>query len=80
MLGKLTTHRVARFPSYVKNILIIGSADPCDASIAIYRAWQTKNVLTEAIQTGVNSEEYFAIASGFDGTRYIDLKFNVFIG
>ena len=36
-------------------------------------------VLTNAIQTGVNSTEYFAVASGFDGTRYIDLKFNQFI-
>jgi hypothetical protein len=36
-------------------------------------------VLTGAIQAGVNSEEYFAIASGHDGTRYIDLKFNQFI-
>jgi hypothetical protein len=39
-----------------------------------------ENVLTDAIQTGVNSIEYFAIASGFDGTRYIDLKFNQFVG
>ncbi|MDR2736589.1 MAG: hypothetical protein LBB49_03385, partial [Gracilibacteraceae bacterium] len=39
-----------------------------------------ENVLNEAIQTGVNSTEYFAIASGYDGSRYIDLKFNQFIG
>ncbi|MDR2655522.1 MAG: DUF499 domain-containing protein [Oscillospiraceae bacterium] len=39
-----------------------------------------ESVLTEAIQQGVHSTEYFAIASGFDGTRYIDLKFNQFIG
>jgi hypothetical protein len=39
-----------------------------------------ENVLNGAIQTGVNSTEYFAIASGFDSTRYIDLKFNRFIG
>ena len=39
-----------------------------------------ENVLTAAIQAGVNSTEYFAIASGVDGSRYIDLKFNQFIG
>jgi hypothetical protein len=39
-----------------------------------------ENVLTDAIQNGVNSTEYFAIASGFDGSRYIDLKYNQFIG
>ena len=39
-----------------------------------------ENVLTEAIQTGANSDEYFAIASGYDGSRYIDLKFNQYIG
>ncbi|MCL2159899.1 MAG: DUF499 domain-containing protein, partial [Oscillospiraceae bacterium] len=38
-----------------------------------------ENVLNEAIKTGVNSPEYFAIASGFDGERYIDLKFNQYI-
>lgn len=35
--------------------------------------------MNEAIQTGVNSTEYFAIASGFGGSRYIDLKLNQFI-
>jgi predicted AAA+ superfamily ATPase len=40
----------------------------------------SENVLNEAIRTGVNSTEYFAIASGFDGARYIDLKYNKFIG
>jgi len=39
-----------------------------------------ENVLIDAIQTGVNSTEYFALASGFDGTRYIDLKFNQYVG
>jgi len=39
-----------------------------------------ENVLIDAIQTGVNSPEYFAFASSFDGTRYIDLKFNQYIG
>jgi len=39
-----------------------------------------ENVLLEAIQTGVNSTEYFAFASGFDGTRYIDLKLNQYVG
>ena len=37
-------------------------------------------VLDKAIQTGLNSDQYFAFASGFDGTRYIDLKFNQFVG
>jgi predicted AAA+ superfamily ATPase len=37
-------------------------------------------VLEKAIKTGLNSTEYFAFASGFDGSRYIDLKFNQYIG
>jgi hypothetical protein len=37
-------------------------------------------VLEKAIQTGLNSTEYFAFASGFDGSRYIDLKFNQYVG
>jgi hypothetical protein len=40
----------------------------------------SEKVLIDAIQTGVNSTEYFAIASGFDGKRYIDLKFNQYVG
>jgi predicted AAA+ superfamily ATPase len=40
----------------------------------------SEDVLTEAIRTGLNSTEYFAFASGFDGTRYIDLKFNQYVG
>jgi len=39
-----------------------------------------RNVLDTAIQTGVNSTEYFAFASGYDGSRYIDLKLNQFMG
>lgn len=39
-----------------------------------------EDVLENAIRTGLNSTEYFAFASGFDGTRYIDLKFNQFVG
>ncbi|MDR3331101.1 MAG: hypothetical protein LBT08_00590, partial [Synergistaceae bacterium] len=39
-----------------------------------------ENVLEEAIRTGLNSTEYFAFASAFDGTRYIDLKFSQHIG
>jgi len=35
-----------------------------------------ENVLENAIRAGLNSKEYFAFASGYDGTRYIDLKFN----
>ena len=30
----------------------------------------------QAIRDGVNSDQYFALAAGFDGTRYIDLMFN----
>jgi len=37
-------------------------------------------VLHNTIQAGVNSTEYFAVAAGLDGTRYIDLKFNQYIG
>ncbi|NLM15589.1 MAG: ATP-binding protein, partial [Clostridiaceae bacterium] len=40
----------------------------------------SENVLIDTIKNGVNSTEYFAIASGFDGTRYIDLKFNQYVG
>jgi predicted AAA+ superfamily ATPase len=39
-----------------------------------------ESVLIDAIQTGLNSTEYFAFASGFDGNRYIDLKLNQYIG
>lgn len=61
-------------------------------NIAIKKLWEylctycylprlaNENVLNDSIKTGVNSMEYFAIASGFDGSRYIDLKFNQFIG
>jgi predicted AAA+ superfamily ATPase len=37
-------------------------------------------VLEEVIRMGLQSTEYFAFASGYDGTRYIDLKFNQYIG
>ena len=30
----------------------------------------------QAIREGVNSDQYFALAAGFDGTRYIDRMFN----
>jgi hypothetical protein len=39
-----------------------------------------EGVLEDAIRAGLNSTEYFAYASGFDGTRYIDLKFNQHVG
>ena len=29
---------------------------------------------------GVNSTEYFALAAGISGDRYLDLKYNVFVG
>ena len=60
-------------------------------NIAIKKLWEylctycylprlaNENVLNDAIQTGVNSTEYFAVASGFDGSRYIGLKFNHYI-
>lgn len=37
-------------------------------------------VLFQTIQDGINSPEFFAYAAGFDGERYIDLKFNQFVG
>jgi len=37
-------------------------------------------VLEKAIRTGLTSSEYFAFASGIDGSRYIDLKFNQHVG
>ena len=36
----------------------------------------SENVLLDAISSGLPSTEYFAYASGFDETRYLDLKFN----
>jgi len=38
------------------------------------------SVLEETIRSGLNSTEYFAFASAFDGTRYIDLKYNQHVG
>ncbi len=37
-------------------------------------------VLKTAIQNGVNSDQYFGYADGFDGSRYIELKFNQYVG
>jgi hypothetical protein len=63
-----------------------------DDHIAIKKLWEylcaycylprlaNENVLMDAIQTGLNSAEYFAFAAGFDGSRYIDLKFNQYVG
>ncbi|WP_397428514.1 ATP-binding protein [Proteiniclasticum sp.] len=39
-----------------------------------------EKILEDVIRTGVNSPEYFAFASGFDGSRYIDLKYNQYLG
>ena len=39
-----------------------------------------EDVMIEAIRSGLDSTEYFTFASGFDGTRYIDLKFNQYVG
>ena len=33
-------------------------------------------VLEDAIRKGMTSEEFFALAAGYNGTRYIDLKYN----
>jgi hypothetical protein len=57
-------------------------------NIAINKLWEylctycylprlaNEHVLEETIRTGINSTEYFAFASGYDGTRYFDIKFN----
>ena len=39
-----------------------------------------ENVLLDAISSGLTSTEYFAYASGFDGTRYLDLKLSQSVG
>jgi hypothetical protein len=38
------------------------------------------DVLLQCIQTGVNSEEYFAYAEGMSDNRYVGLKFNQYVG
>jgi len=38
------------------------------------------NVLEEAIRSGLNSTEYFAIAAGRNDERFIDLKYNQYVG
>ncbi len=38
------------------------------------------DVLKDTIQRGVNSEDFFAYAEGFDGTKYIGLKYNQYVG
>jgi hypothetical protein len=38
------------------------------------------DVLEQAIQTGVNSDEYFGYAEGVSDGRYLGLKFNQYIG
>ncbi|MDR3358202.1 MAG: DUF499 domain-containing protein, partial [Desulfovibrio sp.] len=37
-------------------------------------------VLENAIRTGINSTEYFAVAAGVSDSRFLDLKFNQFVG
>ena len=39
-----------------------------------------ESVLLQTIRDGVNSDAFFAYAAGFDGERYIDLKYNQFVG
>lgn len=38
------------------------------------------SVLEDAIQNGVNSKEYFAIASDYSTEHFLDLKFNQYVG
>lgn len=38
------------------------------------------DVLKDTIQRGVNSEDFFAYAEGYDGTKYIGLKYNQYVG
>ena len=38
------------------------------------------SVFEDTIRTGLESSEYFAFASGFDGERYIGLRFNQYVG
>jgi len=40
----------------------------------------SSDVLKDTIQRGVNSEDFFAYAEGFDGTKYIGLKYNQYAG
>ena len=38
------------------------------------------SVLEEAIQSGVHSTEYFALAAGISNDRYLDLKYDTYVG
>ena len=38
------------------------------------------DVLEDAIRSGLNSKEYFALAAGKSEDRYLDLKFNQYVG
>jgi predicted AAA+ superfamily ATPase len=61
-------------------------------NIAIKKLWEylctycylprlaNDTVLDKTIQNGLNSDQYFAFASGFEDTRYIDLKFKEYVG
>lgn len=63
-----------------------------DDSISIKKLWEylctycylprlaDYSVLEEAIRSGLNSTEYFAIAAGRSEERFIDLKYNQYIG
>jgi predicted AAA+ superfamily ATPase len=60
--------------------------------IAIKKLWEqlstycylprlaSEDALIDAMREGINSHEFFAYAAGFDGTRYIDLKFKQAVG
>ena len=36
-------------------------------------------MLEDAIRTGLNSQEYFALAAGYTGDRYVELRYNQFV-
>lgn len=38
------------------------------------------SVLEEAIRTGLNPDEYFAIAAGKSNDRFLELKYNQYVG
>ena len=37
------------------------------------------SVLEDGIRTGLNSQEYFALAAGYTGDRYVELRYNQFV-
>ncbi len=61
-------------------------------NIAIKKLWEylctycylprlaSEQVLEDVIRKGLHSTEYFAVADGHDGNRYLGLKFNQYVG